>query len=688
MPRNARWTAAFLCAVWLAVVAVPPAAGAEVDKAALDTAFAALQAYDWGHDRAQLAVIDDAIVHSHGDPRARKAIETRLVAVLESDAKRAAKQFVCRKLSVIGSEDTVKALAAYLTDEELSHMARYALERMPYPSADKALRDALPKASGQVKVGIINSLGEKGDDQATELLTPLLKDSDPQVAAAAAAALGKIATPRAAIALTGYRKDAPAELRQIVTDACLDVAERLVAADQKEAAARIYEMLDAPSEPPRVRLAAFQGLVAARPAEATPRLLRALAGDDPQMRGLAARLIRETPGEEATRAFADAFDRLPTTSQVVLLDALGARGDAAARPAVTAGLKSDNAEVRTAAIRAMATVGGAEDVPMLARTAAQDGPASDAARDSLAEMKGPGVDAAIVREMRGADSNVQVVLLGALAARDAGDAADTVLAATRSDDEAVRAAAVDAMAVLAEAEHADDLIRLLKAAANDAERDRAEKALLALCTRAGEACADALVAGMQGADPAAKVRLLRALGRVGGRKALTVVQQATRDADADVQIEAVRVLAGWSDASAAQHLLALAESSRDRRHQILALRGYVRLVDEQRAPDDVKLRALEKAMGLANDPGVKKQVLSALGDVRTPDSLRLVVPHIGDPALNEEACSAATEIAEKIWQDNRDLVRDAMTQVVKHTKNNRTKGSASKVLGQVAPKSS
>ena len=68
--------------------------------------------------------------------------------MLPTGHSRAAKDFVCRKLAIIGTAESVPALAALLPDKDLSHMARYALERIPAPEAAKALREALAKTSG------------------------------------------------------------------------------------------------------------------------------------------------------------------------------------------------------------------------------------------------------------------------------------------------------------------------------------------------------------------------------------------------------------------------------------------------------------------------------------------------------------------------------------------------------------
>ena len=64
----------------------------------LDKAFDELKKYDWGVDPKVLGPIDEAVVASHGNAGERAKLEERLSAVLASNAPRAAKDYVCRKL--------------------------------------------------------------------------------------------------------------------------------------------------------------------------------------------------------------------------------------------------------------------------------------------------------------------------------------------------------------------------------------------------------------------------------------------------------------------------------------------------------------------------------------------------------------------------------------------------------------
>ncbi|MEI7954748.1 MAG: HEAT repeat domain-containing protein [Verrucomicrobiota bacterium] len=224
----------------------------------LDKAFDALKTYDWGMEPNIVKPIEDAIVATHTDAAARKELETRLIAALKAEAPRAAKDVICRALKTIGTAAAVPALEPLLGDEKLSHMARYALERIPGPEAAKALTDALSKGTPKVKSGVIGSLGARGEASSLVPLTGLLGDSDAGVAAAAATALGDLGSIEAAKALV-MSKPVPAT-KAAVGAAALLCAQRLVKAGNKPAAKITYEKLLASTPSKVVKDAATLGL--------------------------------------------------------------------------------------------------------------------------------------------------------------------------------------------------------------------------------------------------------------------------------------------------------------------------------------------------------------------------------------------------------------------------------------------
>ena len=118
-----------------------------------------------------------------------------LATVARGDAPPADKALACKRLAVYGSSASVADLAKLLSDERLASWARIPLEAIPGPASDEALRKAMDGLSGNLLVGVINSIGVRRDAGAVAALTAKLQDKDPEVASAAAVALATLAFP-------------------------------------------------------------------------------------------------------------------------------------------------------------------------------------------------------------------------------------------------------------------------------------------------------------------------------------------------------------------------------------------------------------------------------------------------------------------------------------------------------------
>src|SRR5580704_3890749 len=124
--------------------------------------------------------------------------ETQLIAILESRTNSVVdKSDACAQLKRTATDHSVKALAALLTNDQLSHSARYVLETIPGPKAGSALRRALGHTSGLIQVGIINSLAIRHESGAVYDIAKLLSSTNRDVALASAEALGRIGDPSA-----------------------------------------------------------------------------------------------------------------------------------------------------------------------------------------------------------------------------------------------------------------------------------------------------------------------------------------------------------------------------------------------------------------------------------------------------------------------------------------------------------
>lgn len=227
----------------------------------LDQAFEALKKFDFGTPLSEVQAIEDAVVASHADAAVRKDLEQRLIAALGSEISRDAKDYVCRKLALIGTSAAVSALSALLSSEANAHLARHALERIPGAEAAAALADAATKLTGKLKVGAIGSLGARREVGGVGVLAGLLKDADAGVARAAALSLGTIGGTEAATALQAAIQAGSGHKNSLI-DALLACAESLRNASQSTTAMAIYKLLSDDQQPRLVRLAATRGMLA------------------------------------------------------------------------------------------------------------------------------------------------------------------------------------------------------------------------------------------------------------------------------------------------------------------------------------------------------------------------------------------------------------------------------------------
>jgi HEAT repeat protein len=227
--------------------------------------------------------------------------EATLIAVLQSDAPLFDKAKACQQLAVIGTEKAVPALAELLSDEQLSHYARFGLEPIPVPAVDAVLRDALSRLRGGLLVGVINSIGVRRDTAAVEPVAELLASSDAEVAAAAAAALGRIASPESiAILNDALALDAP--LRQAVAAACLTAADILEAEGNTAAALDIFDTMRQADLPKHQRIGAVAGAIRVRGPEGVDLLIEQLRSDDEDLFAVGLSMAHLIPGSEVTEA--------------------------------------------------------------------------------------------------------------------------------------------------------------------------------------------------------------------------------------------------------------------------------------------------------------------------------------------------------------------------------------------------
>ena len=204
--------------------------------------------------------------------------EDQQIAILKSNNSLKEKDAACVVLKRAGTERSIPALAALLRDENLSHSARYALESMPYPEAEKALVEAVDHTSGLLKAGILHSLAVRRDPAALPVVSKALSDKDPAVVIAAALLAGRIGNAETLQTLESAAASSIA--KKAVIQGILSCATQLNIDKQGEIAFKAFEHLYSTEKEESIRLAAYRGMILSAGNKATELMVQGIEGQD------------------------------------------------------------------------------------------------------------------------------------------------------------------------------------------------------------------------------------------------------------------------------------------------------------------------------------------------------------------------------------------------------------------------
>ena len=621
--------------------------------------------------------------------KAEDSEEARLAGVIQSAASVQDKEDACRRLKQIGTAKSVPALATLLADEHLYQAACDVLQTMPGNEAGEALQAALKSTSGKSKAGVIHALGERRQRNAVTELSGLLKDSDPLIAAAAARALGEIGRSDAARDLESALKTVTDPLRNTIVDALLRCASQLAAGGDRTGARAIFQQFDNSKEKDHVRAAAFTGLIRIAGDGALDSITSAIAGNDSAHQIVALELAREVQNPKATAAFTNRLAKAAPAMQAAVIGLLQQRGDAAAAPAILALGRSEDSNVRVAAITTLGTLSDAAVIPFLAQAAtSRDESEQKAARQALIALRRGPVGEKLVAELAGANAEVQAELARALAARAEKSAVAPLLELAHSQSEPTRKAALRALSQLADGSHLPALVKLIEDLDGDTAQAEVRGVIESIVDRAeGRKPFDVspIVAGLSPARVETRLALLQVSALFADERLRTALRAALKDPDARIRSGAARAMCISRDAGFMPDLLELARNSTEFNLRMLALEGYVRLVGEEHSgfspPKRVEL--LKPAYALAARAEEKRLVLAALTGAPHRDALKLAESALTETEIKTEAEITCAQIAKALLTTDPDAAEATLRRLVANGSSLNVRANAQALLKQL-----
>ena len=269
---------------------------------------------------------------------------------------------------------------------------------------------------------------------------------------------------------------------------------------------------------------------------------------------------------------------------------------------------------------------------------------------AITRLHGGGVDTALCYEMKAAVPAQRVKLLEVLVARRAFESVPVCLDATKDADPGVRIAALEGLGQLGGPDLVSPLARLILDAPDAATREKTERALMLIAQRNPKDNMDKqalpLLGVMSGLSEKERTALLPALGRIGGKPALEVVEAALADKDPARSAAGLRALCNWPDGSVAARLVELALAAQDPAGRKLLVDALIRVAPlPDKRSEAERLAMVKRAMELASSDEQRTLILKRASAVRSLETLRFVVPYLDKPKFTQMACLSVVELA-------------------------------------------
>jgi hypothetical protein len=222
--------------------------------------------------------------------------------------------------------------------------------------------------------------------------------------------------------------------------------------------------------------------------------------------------------------------------------------------------------------------------------------------------------------------------------------------ASRTGDRSVRAEALKALRSLAGQGEIVSLVDLIFVV-EPSQADEVGRTLSSVARRNSvhKECTESILLKLnQARNDEQRMALLMTLGGLGHDLALPVLRRGLEDNSSDIRYAAIKALSAWPNTAAAEDLLRIVRSTTNRTHRVLALRGYIDLIDAATLPAVQKLEDYQQAMELADRDAERRKVLSVLAKLDTLEAFRMAMSKLDETSLKNEAALTACVIAEKI----------------------------------------
>ncbi|MGI9240872.1 MAG: HEAT repeat domain-containing protein [Verrucomicrobiales bacterium] len=598
-----------------------------------------------------------------------------------------------RGLGSVGTSECVPTLEPLLGagDAIEADMARMALQQIPGDEANTALVNALKGSPADPKTvrGLIDSLAARGSESAVTVITPLLDSPTPEIAAAAATALGRIGGSAATKALGAARsRTADKKAQMVIELALLDIAYQRGIDGDRAGAAKIFQVLGQQTKNLPVQIASMYGLARSNPKAADAIVIEAVRSKDPRTRSAGISASTMVPNRKLSTGLAVMLQTESKQTQLQILNALAAKGDISVQEKILeflAQVEGKDKELEVAAIRALGSVGSVSVIELLLKKAISDEVlVREAARVSLSELKGQEIAQTIEFHARQGDtSEVRAVAIGLFMRNRDRTGLTRMMDFAAEKDSRVSAAAMSVLRQQASDTEFRKLLDLMSAG-----KLQVLPVLTSICgrTKNPDLLTGEIITYLRSTENLRYQNfLLSCLPLLSSSRGLSVIVDHI-EKEGKTYDPAVKALARWPHHSALPEMLKLLE----RRHEDRAtvgemVRGITRLVDESKDSLSMenRVRFVADAFEVSKNPRERMLLLGVMSQLPDQKIADIVESMLKDRYVANAAANAAAGLCESMLESKPDAAKGLATVLANGSFNSVIRGRGKAVLKQL-----
>jgi len=587
-----------------------------------------------------------ATLSADRDDSRKRAWERQIIRFMRLSSDREVTAFFMRQLNLIGSDDTVRALADYVITPGLCEDAVMVLQSLDSPASAELLSSALSLDPCPCAAQVMVALAEKEYEGAIGSYTDWSIRGSSSERAAALYALAATGSPAARQPLLRAAEEASFRWDPAgAVNALLLYARKAGLAGNRKEMKKITGLVIASARDAGAasqRIAAMSVITEVMGDGALKMLVKAAGDPDPEVRGAALNLASSLPGGTVTKKLIRVFPKYDREAQLDVLFALGERGDDLAVPLMMKAISDPAPEIAAGALAAMARLKGREATGILLewimKNDSEEGHrAAATALTTLLDSTGTDMVAALLPESKG-HSAVTLIRLLAWSGRD--KYFDAVYDFAGSSDMAVRATALSSLATLSSCNDQQKIIELLD---HTPERGEAAAIRHALVTAAKQ-CEDpekgseVIIAALD--KDRDRKELIPLLAETGGRSALKRVAWEFENGDAATRDLCFDALLHWPDHTAADVLLDICASG-NKTFGRPAFDAFLKTVSEAPLDAGRKLEMINDIAPHAGAPDAKAALIYLAASLGTDQARLFIETFLSDPS--DEVRSAAED---------------------------------------------